>query len=162
MGKNNFKKVVETVIVLIVIAIIVLFVGPNLVEWIHQYKLGRQETEAEDVKTQRERAAAYDNIGGQTPEQTLDMFLSALKENNTLKASQYYKALSQLGPLSKLQRELEENGNLNKSVTFFTEIRTKGIKRCDDKVYECVFDFNSKVVRLIRDNLSGVWKIEKS
>lgn len=159
--RRNYHDNVVVVLALVVVITALLFIAPSLAAWIRQYELARQQAESKDLMTEKERAAAYDNMGGKTPEETLDLFLISLKENNTFKASQYYRALFQFDPLSRLQGELAKNGNLNKSIKFFTQIRTKGVKECNGKIGECVFGFDGKTVKLVRNNTSGVWKIDR-
>lgn len=82
-----------------------------------------------------------DDIGGKTPEETFDMFLQALKTNDPSEVVKYYAVTERKAELEKYKQELEEDGNLQQSFDYFMEVRTKGIKKCDEKNTGCTFNY---------------------
>jgi hypothetical protein len=81
--------------------------------------------------------------GGKTPEETLDLYLAALKAGDTVKASKYYQVDSQAAALKDLKDEKAKQGNLNQSINYVVEVKEKGKKICDES--GCAFVYDSIV-----------------
>lgn len=84
-----------------------------------------------------------DTFGGKTPEETFDMFLMALKAEDIEKASKYYVNWDQQKALKNLKKEITEEGNLNKIIVYFTNVREKGKKVCSElkSLGGCTFEY---------------------
>lgn len=135
-----------------------------------------------------EDAYRNDFDGGATPEETLELFLVALKEGNPEKASKYYELSVQPKALESLKKEVAIQGEMIKSVRYFQEIRSKGQKDCFldyKKEQVCVFKYRyttevdqfsqitgtpdkilipkgvveENAIDLTRNSFTGVWKI---
>ena len=94
--------------------------------------------------------------GGTTPEETFDLLISALKTGNIDLASKYYVPIYQDGAKKAFEEEIRVRGNLQNSVDYFVEIRTKGKKGCSEMKGElggCTFEY---VYTLEKDELSVV------
>lgn len=105
-----------------------------------------------------------DTVGGQTPEETLKMFIEALRAEDVALAAQYFL--------------LDDEGKRDKWVTYLQEIKDNGLmkKMADDlgravpgeAVYEKDFIFEillddesvGRSVDMELNESSGVWKIE--
>ncbi len=124
MIKRVILKGVILLVIVFVIVTIIGFLTPSVASWYKRYQLNVLTRELDDARAAAERAYAADRDGGKTPEETFDLFLAALKANNTYKASRYYDVSVQPKALASLQTELAKNGNLALSVKYFTEVRT--------------------------------------
>ncbi len=154
---------------------------------IHKYFLDRRmaalQTETDRVEKEIEQAYQNDFDGGKTPEETIALFLTALRAGDTEKASKYYELTVQQKALTSLKEEFSANGNLTNSINYFTDVREKGKKQCS--VYGCTFEytykttedreslvvgtsdkifipkgsFRSKILDLYQSKYTKVWKI---
>lgn len=91
----------------------------------------RAENFLERVEKQKQFYADLekkDTSGGKTPEETLDLFVSALKRGDADLASKYYDVRVQKDALESLKKEFSLNGNYNNSIKYFEEVREKGRK----------------------------------
>lgn len=125
--------------------------------------------------------------GGKTPEETLDLFIAALKRGDIEQASKYYVLEKQGEELAHLRDDiLGKYGDLQKSIDFYTRIKEKGTKWCNEKGTGCIYEYvftetatttynvvgmNQKIIvppgekttesiDVALNKLSGVWKIE--
>ena len=94
------------------------------------------------AKAAREAQLKADVAGGATPEATLDLLIAALKKQEVRLASTYYEIDAQEKALAGLEQELKEQGNLQRSIAYFTEVKTKGKKTCETTKYEEGCDFS--------------------
>ena len=138
---------------------------PGVARWLKNHELERRATEVERVRVDQLQARAIDILGGKSPEETIDLFITALKANNTFLASKYYELPSQLKAISNLQDELAKNGDLHMSVDYFIEAMEKGKKTCSTIGDRCIFRYDigvdhERMISLGLNRASGVWKIE--
>jgi hypothetical protein len=77
--------------------------------------------------------------GGKTPEETLDLYLTALRAGDVTKASKYYLIDDQAEALKDLKNEKAKQGNLNLSITYTEDVKNKGKKYCGD--FGCTFEY---------------------
>jgi len=135
----------------------------------YRYKMEgeRLMKEAETIKKETEEAQKNDTFGGKTPEETFDMFLDALKKSDVELAAKYYDVTVQKEALAGLNKEMTENGNLNLSISYFSDVR-KGEKECsfiDTDFGGCSFYFEvekgTKVTSFKLINFTNIWKITK-
>src|SRR3989344_3937509 len=130
-------------IAVIVLATLVAFVniaGPQYLKWVDRY----EEAKYKKVYDQYIEAQKNDTYGGKTPEETFDLFLEALKKNDAELASKYYIIDNQEKKFLKLKEYLVRDGSLNKSVIYFTDVRSKDKKICHDLDNEragCNFEY---------------------
>lgn len=104
-----------------------------LIRGIDKYARWAAAREAE----RKEEVYRRDTHGGTTPEETLDLFIEALRQNDVELASKYYTLEVQEKAKQKLQdRKLE--GTLDKRTTFFTLLRKDGEKKCNSQQGGCV------------------------
>ncbi len=101
-----------------------------------------------------------DPYGGETPEQTLGLFIDALKKGDTDLASKYFV----VGEQEKWRRELEEGkekGFLEQAVKDLE--KTKVTKRDDAAFFSLVDENNLVISELImqKNQLNKKWKITK-
>lgn len=99
----------------------------------YRYKMEAERFEKE-INAERARILALEKVdtyGGKTPEETFDMFLSALNKSDAELASKYYDVTVQEEALAGLRKEMAEKGNLDLSIKYFTDVRG-GEKKCND------------------------------
>ncbi len=82
----------------------------------------------EAQKKANEALEKADTFGGKTPEETIDLFISALKLGDIQLASKYYDVRVQKDALASLKKEMSLNGNYNNSLNYFDDVRKKGTK----------------------------------
>ncbi len=107
----------------------------------------RAENFLERVEKQKQFYADLekkDTSGGKTPEETLDLFVSALKRGDADLASKYYDVRVQKDALESLKKEFSLNGNYNNSIKYFEEVREKGRKICDEQISSCTIKYEYK------------------
>ena len=137
-----------------------------------------------DVKYVKDMEQTYreDTYGGQTPEETFDLFLSAVKKGDLDLASKYYRLSIQDKKKAELIK-MKEDGSLVMNLNEWENIRSKWSKIDDttEKViyhYTVVIPKNSKLiidneeinlpegkkigrdVIFIKNKYSSVWKID--
>lgn len=127
--------------------------------------------------------------GGKTPEETIELFITALKAGDIEQASKYYVLEKQEEELVHLKNDiLGKYGDLQKSIDFYAEVKEKGVKKCNEKGDGCVFEYEyirtetstttavvsgqnlilvspagskgRKLIDVGLNHFSGVWKIE--
>ncbi|MEI6296802.1 MAG: hypothetical protein WCO84_04130 [bacterium] len=106
---------------------------------IYQERLDNERKELED-------AQKADTFGGKTPEETFDMFLDALKKKDIELASKYYNVKVQKKALEGLKKELAEKGNLDMSITYFTDVGG-GVKGCNKEGNGCTFEYEYTTIK---------------
>lgn len=84
---------------------------------------------------------AADKDGGKTPEETLDLFIGALKVGDIEKASKYYVLDKQEETLKDLRDEIAKYGDLHLGIDFFTEVKENGAKGCNKEGNGCTFEY---------------------
>ena len=76
----------------------------------------RLMAETEKVQAEIKYAYEHDFDGGKTPEETIELFLGAVKAGDITLASKYYELTVQHKALASLKEELAKNGNLNNTI----------------------------------------------
>jgi hypothetical protein len=80
--------------------------------------------------------------GGKTPEETIELLLTALKEGDLERASSYYELSAQKQELARLKEKLEKQGNVNQAIDYITEVYEKGEKKCNEWGDGCTFEYD--------------------
>jgi len=138
--------------------------------YLYWYNFLRYDSAAESVKQYQEAEKRYieamtaDTYGGKTPQETLDMFVDALRKGDIDLASKYFL--------------LDENLSREKWVRYLEGVRSKNllVQMADDfssyKFYKSLYDGNQQFVIRNNDNTdnliidlrfnkySKAWKIE--
>lgn len=135
---------------------------PTIQEYRYEMEAERFVKEINAEKARLEALEKADTFGGATPEATFDMFLAALKNEDIELASKYYDVSVQEEALAGLKLELEEDGNLDLSIKYFTDVRG-GEKKCNELLDGCVFEYEVengfKSISLNKKNYNNLWKI---
>jgi len=118
---------------------------PYLTRYIYEKRGERLYKEAMAKQQAYEAAYMIDRYGGKTPEETLDLEIKALKENNIELAYKYYDVLDQENAKLDLEEELRDFGNFDHSIIYFTDIKDKGIKECNKDGDGCTIDYTYSV-----------------
>lgn len=164
MKNKIFKTILFLVILFFAITALGLW-GPKVASYWKEYQYNIEIKRAVDMAKATERAYMNDRDGGKTPEETLDLLITALKAGNTLQASKYYELSVQPKALASLQSELVQHGNLQKSIDYFTEVREKGEKKCNEEGDGCTFRYRgvidgyNRIIDLNKNYYSLIWKI---
>lgn len=148
MIKKIFKILIYVVAVLIVICLMFGVYGAYLPQ-IDSYFAKIKQEKDDQINAKKEKEfidmLKNDTFGGKTPEETFDMFLTALKAGDIEKASKYYVNWKQEKALDNLKKEFKEKGNLNLVIANLTDIREKGEKSCSELELEelggCTFEY---------------------
>lgn len=155
--------------------------------WI-QGKIEARNQAALDAEIEKIREKYKNDLdGGKTPEETLDLFIEALKAGDIEKASKYYVLEKQAEEFKHLSNDiLGEYGDLQKSIDYYSRIKEKGVKKCNEISDGCTFEYiyteiatttyevagiNQKIivpagekttesVDVGLNSFSGVWKIK--
>ncbi len=139
MSEN--KKVLIWIGAIILLVLVVLYiVGANAPQ-IEKWKLERTQVAYDKMVQTEIDKYKQDFDGGRTPEETLDLFIVALKAGDIVKASRYYELSVQDKELTKLMDKIQKNGNVYSSANFFDEFKTKGEKKCNTKNDGCVIEY---------------------
>ena len=116
-----------------------------LVPKYQQYKINKAQERLDKLQEEYINKQKQDIYGGKTPEETIDMLIEALKQNNPDLASRYYVLRNQQKAKKEFEDELNKNGNLNASAEYFKEVKEKGEKVCKDiynpTVGGCTFSY---------------------
>lgn len=168
-GKDWKHKMAKSGAILVVI-LLVLFAGitvlgiygPDIQAYRYRLDAERYAKQLETARAALETAQKNDTFGGKTPEETFDMFLAALKLGDIELASKYYDVTVQEKALAGLKKELADNGNLNLSIKYFTEVRG-GEKKCNEKGDGCTFEYEVakgfEEISLKNAEQNHLWKI---
>lgn len=144
MTFSRGKKVGIGVVVIVILLVIVFYgLGKNS-DAIEAWLARRQERALQawvDKNLAREKQAYRDDIdGGKTPEETVAIFLTALKAGNLDQAAKYYELPLQEKALKNLRDEKTQYGNVDHTITYFEEVMKKGTKQCNEKGDGCTFN----------------------
>jgi hypothetical protein len=107
----------------------------------------------EAQKKANEALERADTFGGKTPEETIDLFISALKVGDIELASKYYDVRVQKDALASLKKEMSLSGNYNNSLNYFDDVRKKGTKVCGKEVLSCTLKYE---YRTAKENISTI------
>lgn len=187
---HKVKKVLKwgAVIFFVVLGLLV-WAGNNIPEIDKTIRNWQNQRYEATLKKQNDEAVARytaDIDGGKTPEETLDLLISALKAGDIEQASRYYVLEKQEATLADFKEEVKKYGDLHLSIEYFTDVMGKGIKWCNEKKDGCNFEYiyvnkekkilpvygrtetivipagekSTKLISLNLNKFSGVWKIE--
>ena len=93
--------------------------------WLYQKKVSYEMWKINRAEAKHQALLKKDFDGGKTPEETLGLYLAALKAGDAVKASKYYQVDSQAAALKDLKDEKAKQGNLNQSITYVEDIKNK-------------------------------------
>ncbi len=122
--------------------ILILFLGVSVIYGIRFYRDRTDLKALADYNTYLDKFK-NDTVGGKTPEETLKMFVAALKKGDVELASQYF-SLDDKGSRQKWVDYLNEVKGKNKLVTMASDIETKAIPAKPDNDNEFYYElYNS-------------------
>lgn len=124
----------------------------------------QQQTSEQKYFAELEEKYKNDLYGGETPEQTLQMFIAALKAGDTELASKYFVIEKQAEWRGKLE-QTEEKGSLPKFISKLTAINTKTEgKNFTDNIYQFSHDIKEMgadwIISLTKNTFTNKWKLE--
>ncbi len=159
MTFSRRKKVgIGAVTVVILLVIVFYGLGKNS-DAVNVWLARRQEKALQvwvDKNLERERQAYRDDIdGGKTPEETVGLFLTALKAGNLDQAAKYYELPLQEKALKNLKDEKAQYGNVDQTIAYFEEVMKKGTKGCNEKGDGCTFELKYKTGKTEKVLVSG-------
>lgn len=160
MAKIFNRKFVKFAAIFAVI--IILAAG---VVWLFQYYNWRKSPEYQAQKYIDEMTRKYqeDTYGGSTPEETLQLFIDALKKGDTDLAAKYFVVDKQEEWKEKLEKS-KELGNINNFSILLEKIDTKNDgKELFKGSYQFTYSLNDDmpwIIDLVVNPLSNKWKIE--
>lgn len=114
---------------------------PYVIKYLHSKRDERVLKQIMQSEAELEAAYRADTYGGKTPEETLDLEIKALKENNLELAYKYYEVLEQEKAKKGLGSELKEFGNFDHSIIYFVDVREKGVKGCNKEGDGCTINY---------------------
>lgn len=171
--ENNNKGMhfATKVIGIVIVVAVILFVGVTLlgIYWpeIRDYKYNlKAEMFQKLIDAEKKRIndlEKADTFGGKTPEETFDMFLTALKKNDAELASKYYDVRVQEEALKNLKDELSEKGNLGMSFGYYLEVKG-GERWCNENIDVCTYEYEVEngfeSISFSLNSLNKLWKIK--
>ncbi len=116
------KKIILWIVgVIVVIIVILLFLGTYGYRIQNYFIVKQQEKYLADIEVQKAKILAAqkaDTFGGKTPEETLDLYITALKAGDIELASKYYEVSLEVDDLrikekERLENILKKDGNLD-------------------------------------------------
>ena len=116
---------------------VLIWVGNNtekLNEKIRDWQSQKYEQALQKYIDEMRARYAADTDGGKTLEETIDLFINALKAGDIEKASKYYVLEKQEEELNFLRKISMENGNVQQSLEFYVDLMKNGIKKCNDQM----------------------------
>ena len=113
----------------------------RVVLYFQERREARLLQETERVLAEIDAAYRSDFDGGKTPEETVELFIAALQNKDMKQASKYYELSVQPKALAGLEEEFREKGNYQLSIDYFTEVKTKGEKKCNERGDGCTFEY---------------------
>jgi hypothetical protein len=157
---SKLKKIF--LIVAILVAAGFLLWGASWLFQYYQYRTG-PEYQAQKYIKEMEKKYREDAYGGSTPEETLNLFIDALKKGDIDLASKYFVIDKQ----EEWKRKLDESkkvGNIDKFVSLLEKINTKenGKELLKDS-YQFTYSLNNDtpwIIDLAINPFTNKWKIE--
>lgn len=136
--KNKILKIVAWLIGVIIIVLVFLYlVGAYESDVNNYFYQKRQEKALAELRVEYlriENLQKNDTYGGKTPEETLDLYIKALKASDIELASKYYEISvenpeMQTQNLEDLKNMIKRDGNLNLFIKEVENIRNLGVKK---------------------------------
>jgi|SRR3989344_1034696 len=121
-----------------------------------RYRTSPEYQVEQDLKN-LEKAYAEDSFGGETPEETLALFIDALKKEDTELAAKYF-VLDKRGEWREELAQIKDKGLLERMIKDLEKTTKKGK---DDTAFFTLLNedgFESQVV-MHKNSLNGRWKI---
>ena len=153
----------SVVFILAVLAGLVIWSMLNLGPWLRTWQ---EQRAAAAAQKQLERAYREDKYGGKTPEETLKLFIKALKKEDVALAGKYF-LLDENGSREKWEnslRRIKNNNRINEVVKIIEEklkVADKEITHEGDFKFYIVDEEEIKgLVDMELNKYSGIWKIE--
>lgn len=187
----KIKKILKWVsVVLIILLAFFWWVGNNeekVIKMVDDWRAQRYDKALQKYEDELKAKYTADTDGGKTPEETIGLFIAALKAGDIEKASKYYVLEKQEEELRHLKEDiLEKYGDLQMSIDFYSRIKEMGLKKCNQKGDGCTYEYvhietatstynvvgmNQKIIvppgekttesiDVALNQFSGVWKIE--
>ena len=110
-----------------------------------------------------EKQYAEDTYGGKTPEETLQLFVDALKAGDIDLASKYFVVEKQTESLNKIQKIIDA-GNLEKMITDVSKFRNGRELFEDNYQFVVLKDGTNEAlftIGLVKNTLANIWKIDR-
>ncbi len=142
--------------------ILIIIVAVVFAVW--QTWLAGPESEAEKKIKAWEAAMRADNFGGKTPDETLKMFVAALRAGDMEQASRFF-LLDEEGSREKWVEELNEAkelGRIEKIISFLSNVTSAPEEITSESDFKFRFNDEGNIgfLDLELNTFSGVWKIE--
>lgn len=165
----NSKKVFGSLVIILVIAGFFYYQKNKSKEFrlitndeeLAEFMQDMEEGDIEKYLEKKDQLYAQDTYGGATPEETLDLYIDALKVGDMELASKYFRLEDQERELGEL-RELKKE-EIDEYVSFLSI--SKRNKRYDDLVNSYEIDVGYEggfvtVAKFILNNQTNKWKME--
>jgi hypothetical protein len=143
--RKLFWKISKWIGIVLLIAYLFLVLVANLGPSFGQYLNKKsQEIYINKLKKESARIEALeraDTYGGKTPEETLDLYIEALKKGDLESAIKYIRVDQQERSLKELKSVELETGNLKYAISYAVDVRNFGKKTCtkDGCIMEYVY-----------------------
>lgn len=135
------KKIILWVVGVAIVIIAILYtIGVN-VPRIEMWRVKKQGEIYEKQVQEELNKYKNDFDGGKTPEETLELFITALRAGDIEKASKYYEISVQEEEKKYFNETLLKRGSMNESAEFYSNLLKTGEKKCNDKNDGCVFEY---------------------
>lgn len=142
-------------------AIWAVFIGVmSFLEWRDNTKFERNMTKIDKMVEDREKELAKDTIGGNTPQETLEMFITAVEAGDYELASKYFVVEKQKEELRSLYESPKEN--INKVLVLLLGVldRIKN-EKLSDIDNDGIFIVSDPILVSFIKYPSGNWKINE-
>lgn len=152
---NIFKLLLFLFVATIVIFLVIVSLGmyrEDIEGFLYDFRAKSFEEEVDRRNNALLEAMRNDTYGGKTPEETFDLFLGALANNDYELSAKYYDLSVQNEALENLKTEFQERGDLGLSLAYFSDVR-RGEKKCNENGDGCVFEYEFEVERGLDANL---------
>ena len=123
-----YKILRWSVLVILSILVVLIIAWAYIVKNEKQLLLGLEQIKYDmymqpylDEQAKLEAARKVDNVGGKTPEETLDMYIEAFKSGDIEKSIKYYEVADQ-----EKEREFDKKLDFKKAVEWLEYLRTNG------------------------------------
>ena len=168
MSIKNYKLWIFAVIVVLVVISYLNFYYNQKKEFklitndeeLASFMQNMEEGDLEEYLAKKDELYAQDIYGGETPEETLTLFIDALKAGDVELASKYFKLEDQ-------ERELGELAVLNSEQisNYILVLETRGESSCSEVFGWCEIRGNYEeeeilLNRFVKNNQTGKWKME--
>ena len=133
------RKIILWFLGIAIVVIAILYtIGVN-VPRIEMWKVKKQGEIYEKQVQEELNKYKNDFDGGKTPEETLELFITALRAGDIEKASKYYEISVQEEEKKYFNETLLKRGSMNESAEFYSNLLKTGEKKCNDKNDGCDF-----------------------